>query len=166
MSDVNYGAAPGYQPVPSNGPLASWGERVVATLIDWAIIFVGYIVVVIVALILGQIASVLGVLVGLVGYLTLAAAGFYFYYLNGATGQSPGKRLTGLKVIGEETGTVIGGGAGVGRGLLHIIDAVICYIGFLFPLWDAKRQTIADKIIRSVVVTGAPKQPIGINLFK
>jgi hypothetical protein len=24
---------------------------------------------------------------------------------------------------------------------------LICYIGWLFPLWDAKRQTIGDKIM-------------------
>jgi uncharacterized RDD family membrane protein YckC len=166
MSDVNYGAAPGYPPPPSYGPLASWGERVVATLIDWAIVFVGYIVVLIVASILGQIASVLGVLVGLIGYLGLLGASLYFSYLNGSTGQSPGKRLTGLKVISEDTGGLIGGGAGIGRGLLHIIDSAICYIGFLFPLWDAKRQTIADKIIKTVVVTGAPKQPFGVGLVR
>ena len=32
------------------------------------------------------------------------------------------------------------------------VDAVICLIGFLFPLWDAKRQTLADKILTTVVL--------------
>jgi len=32
----------------------------------------------------------------------------------------------------------------------HIIDGLICNIGYLFPLWDAKRQTIADKIMSTV----------------
>ena len=36
------------------------------------------------------------------------------------------------------------------RDLCHIIDQVICYIGYLFPLWDAKRQTLADKIMTTV----------------
>ena len=27
---------------------------------------------------------------------------------------------------------------------------LICYIGYLFPLWDAKRQTLADKIMTTV----------------
>ena len=34
----------------------------------------------------------------------------------------------------------------------HGVDAIICYVGFLFPLWDAKRQTIADKIMSTVCV--------------
>jgi RDD family len=38
------------------------------------------------------------------------------------------------------------------RDLAHIIDSIICYIGWLFPLWDARRQTIADKIMSTVVV--------------
>jgi uncharacterized RDD family membrane protein YckC len=85
------------------------------------------------------------------------ALGFYLMYLNGSVGQTPGKKVMGLKVVSEATGQTIGGGAGIGRGFLHIVDAIICYIGFLFPLWDAKRQTIADKIIKTVVVSGVPK---------
>ena len=148
------GWAPGVSPW---GPLASWGQRVVAYLIDWVMSVGVLIVLYIVAVILGQIASILGVLVLIVAWLVSLGIGFYLFYLNGSTGQTPGKKVTGLKVVGEQTGQVIGGGAGIGRGLLHIVDAVICYVGFLFPLWDAKRQTIADKIIKTVVVTGAPK---------
>lgn len=33
---------------------------------------------------------------------------------------------------------------------------MICNIGYLFPLWDPKRQTIADKIMKTVVIN-APK---------
>ena len=36
------------------------------------------------------------------------------------------------------------------RQLAHAIDGIICYVGFLFPLWDAKRQTLADKILNTV----------------
>ena len=31
-------------------------------------------------------------------------------------------------------------------------DSIICYIGWLFPLWDSKRQTLADKIMKTVVI--------------
>ena len=36
--------------------------------------------------------------------------------------------------------------------LVARLDSLVCYLGFLFPLWDAKRQTFADKIIHTVVV--------------
>lgn len=159
-----YGGPGGYVATP--GPLAEWGQRVVAYLIDAAIILVGYIAVAIVAGILGAIVDALGVLVGVVGYLAMVALGFYFLYLNGSAGQSPGKRLTGLKVIGERTGQPIGGGLGIVRGFAHIVDSLICYIGWLFPLWDAKKQTLADKIMSTVVITGAPKESLGPEIFR
>ena len=65
----------------------------------------------------------------------------------GTTGQSPGKRLMGIKIVSKETGQVIGGGAGVGRWFGHIIDSLVCYIGWLMPLWDSEKQTIADKLV-------------------
>jgi len=37
---------------------------------------------------------------------------------------------------------------------LHILDALPLFLGFLWPIWDAKKQTFADKIIKSVVVKG------------
>ncbi len=37
----------------------------------------------------------------------------------------------------------------------HFVDFITCFIGYLFPLWDDKRQTLADKIMRTVVVPAA-----------
>jgi uncharacterized RDD family membrane protein YckC len=125
-----------------------------------------YIVGFIIAAIFGAIADALGAIMALITY--LAAVGFSFYnmYLNGSTGQSIGKRLTGLKVVGEQTGQPIGGGMGIGRGFLHIVDAIPCYIGFLWPLWDEKKQTFSDKIVSTLVISGGPKQAFGPDLFK
>ncbi len=55
---------------------------------------------------------------------------------------------------------------GVVRTIAHIVDSIICYIGWLFPLWDAQRQTLADKIVKTVVLTGQPKETFGPELFK
>jgi hypothetical protein len=46
----------------------------------------------------------------------------------------------------------------------HYVDQLICYIGYLFPLWDDKRQTIADKLMSTVCVSldsqqSAPRPP-------
>ena len=38
------------------------------------------------------------------------------------------------------------------RQLAHILDGIPCYIGYLWPLWDAKRQTFADKVIGTYVI--------------
>jgi uncharacterized RDD family membrane protein YckC len=71
-------------------------------------------------------------------------------YRQGATGSSIGKSVMKFKVVSETTGEPIGFGMSVVRQLAHFVDAIICYIGFLFPLWDAKRQTLADKIMTTV----------------
>jgi len=47
------------------------------------------------------------------------------------------------------------------RQLVHILDSLACYIGWLWPLWDAKSQTFADKIMNTVVVNASqPQQPV------
>ncbi len=79
----------------------------------------------------------------------------------GETGQSPGMRVVGLKCVQNQTGQVLGFGMGVVRGLANIINSIICYIGWLFPLWDNQRQTVADKIMSTYVVT-VPKQPFSL----
>ncbi|MFW3114965.1 hypothetical protein MHAE_14500 [Mycobacterium haemophilum DSM 44634] len=71
-------------------------------------------------------------------------------YRQGTTGSSIGKTVMKFKVVSETTGQPIGFGMSVVRQLAHFVDAIICYIGFLFPLWDAKRQTLADKIMTTV----------------
>lgn len=93
----------------------------------------------------------LGLTVGLVFALAAAAFAIWNYgYRQGTTGSSIGKSVMKFKVVGESTGAPIGFGRSILRQLAHIVDALICYIGYLFPLWDAKRQTIADKIMSTV----------------
>ena len=70
----------------------------------------------------------------------------------GRTGYSIGKGALGTKLIGEQTGQPIGAGMSFVRYLAHILDALPCYLGYLWPLWDAKRQTFADKIVKTVVI--------------
>jgi uncharacterized RDD family membrane protein YckC len=71
-------------------------------------------------------------------------------YRQGTTGSSIGKSLLRFKVVSENTGKPIGFGLSLLRQIAHLVDAVIFYIGYLFPLWDAKRQTLADKMIATV----------------
>jgi uncharacterized RDD family membrane protein YckC len=90
------------------------------------------------------IAFSLSVLVG------LAYMVWNYGYKQGTTGSSIGKSIMKFKVVSEQTGQPVGFGMSVVRQLAHFVDAIICYIGYLFPLWDAKRQTIADKIIKTI----------------
>lgn len=144
---AGYGEQPGYgQPAyggqaPAAGAYASWGQRVLSALIDYFAPFI-------VAQIIYYISKPLGVI------LFLVALGWALYqaYLGGQTGQSYGKKTIGIRLLSEKTGQPIGGGLGIGRYFVHIVDGIPCYLGYLWPLWDSKRQTFADKILTTVVV--------------
>jgi len=82
--------------------------------------------------------------------LSIAYIVWNYGYRQGTTGSSIGKTIMKFKVVSEKTGQPIGFGMSIVRQLAHIIDGAICYIGYLFPLWDAKRQTIADKIMTTI----------------
>jgi uncharacterized RDD family membrane protein YckC len=135
------------------GPLANWGPRVLAFLIDILIILVADIVFIVLAAIVHPLVFLLWI-VGLLGWLFMA-------WQVGETGQSPGMRVIGLKCVQNQTGQVLGFGMGVVRGLANIINSIICYIGWLFPLWDNQRQTVADKIMSTYVVD-VPKQEFSL----
>ena len=134
---------PGYGPPPGSagGELASWGLRVQSGLIDWFLPFL-------VAGIVFRGNTALGALVDLAAL----AWALYNAYLQGQTGQSTGKKIAGTKLVNAQTGQFIGGGAGIGRAFVHIVDGLPCYLGYLWPLWDAQKQTFADKIMSTVVV--------------
>lgn len=70
----------------------------------------------------------------------------------GRTGYTIGKSMIGIQLIKESTGQPIGAGMAFVRYLCHFFDSLLCYIGWLWPLWDAKRQTFADKIVGTVVI--------------
>ncbi len=76
----------------------------------------------------------------------------------GRTGYSLGKGIVGIRLVGEADGQPVGGGMSFVRYLLHFLDSLACYLGWLWPLWDPKRQTFADKILNTVVVN-QPRQP-------
>lgn len=99
---------------------------------------------------LGVAAVIIATLVGL-AYLV-----WNYGYRQGTTGSSIGKSIMKFKVVSEKTGAPIGFGMSVVRQIAHVVDAIICYIGYLFPLWDPKRQTLADKIISTVCLPLGP----------
>jgi uncharacterized RDD family membrane protein YckC len=160
-----YGApaygAPAYGGAPmaaGPGQLAEWPQRVLGFLADLLCLLP----LIILQVVFTQISTALGLLMNLV----VLVASLYFAYLNGERGQSPGKALVGLKTVKETTGQTIGGVNGIIRNIAHIADSIICGIGYLLPLFDAKKQTLADKIMGTVVLSGQEKKSFGPELFK
>ena len=103
------------------------------------------------------------ILLGL-GY--IAALAYWVWnwgYRQGTTGSSIGKSIMKFKVVSEKTWQPIGFGLSLVRQLAHIVDGAVCYIGYFFPLWDAKRQTLADKIMTTVCLPLPPGPPSQLN---
>jgi len=143
---------PTEEPLGTPANLASWGTRAIGFLIDVAPI---------------------PVVVGLtfrstVLFSLFAVAGFAYYvylgYLEGLTGQTPGKAIMGTRLVNVE-GQLIDTGPGVARRFVHVVDSLVCFLGWLLPLVDASRQTIADKIMGTFVVEGLGKKPFSIDLW-
>ena len=91
---------------------------------------------------------------GVGAVLLVLALGWTIYnrwLVGGRTGQSLGRRMLGIVLVSEMTGRPIGPFDAFVRDLVHILDG-LAYVGFLWPLWDDKRQTFADMIMRTIVV--------------
>lgn len=73
-------------------------------------------------------------------------------FRQGRTGQSWGKSALGIRLVSESTGHPIGPLRVFGRAIVHILDALPCYLGYLYPLVSDKRQTFADQIMKTVVL--------------
>jgi uncharacterized RDD family membrane protein YckC len=137
--------------------LANWPQRVGAYLIDDLIAGIPAFL----ALILfsgstaDETASAGAVLVSSLLY--LLSLGIWIYnraILMGRTGQSWGKQVLKLRLVRMADGQPMGGGMAFLRDLLHILDALVCYIGYLWPIWDARRQCLfSDKIMSTVVLS-------------
>ena len=106
----------------------------------------------------GAIGGGLGGLLVLLGYVAGIGAWVWNVGMKQAEqGQSIGKGIVGLRLIKESDGRTPAIGLCLGRSLLHIVDAIPCYVGYLWPIWDQKRQTFADKIVATVVLKDQPK---------
>ena len=87
------------------------------------------------------------------GLLIMLAFGIWNVLIRqGRTGYTLGKTVVGIRLVSGISGQPLGVGVCFVRQLAHIVDSLVCYLGWLWPLWDGRNQTLADKIVGSVVV--------------
>jgi uncharacterized RDD family membrane protein YckC len=83
----------------------------------------------------------------------------------GSRGATPGKRIVGIRVADEATGGPIGYSRATVRRLIYLIGGWLLFIGWLWGLGNARRQTWHDKAAKSVVVRAAsPRRSRSSNL--
>jgi Mce-associated membrane protein len=66
------------------------------------------------------------------------------------SGWSLGRALVGIAVVRPD-GASVGPGRLLLRDLAHLLDTVSVFIGWLWPLWDARRRTFADLLLGTEV---------------
>jgi uncharacterized RDD family membrane protein YckC len=143
-------------PPPSSAEFGSWGARVVAAIIDGLPTGVVYLVF---ALLFGSNTAGGGaVSTNLSGppflLFLLIAIGWLVYnwgLKQGSTGQTIGKGVMNIAVFKAGTKEPLGTGLSIGRAFVHIIDGIPCYLGYLWPLWDAENRTFTDMILNTRV---------------
>jgi len=90
----------------------------------------------------------IAVLLYIIGF----AVFLYLYSRLLGAGATWGQRTVGIRTVDAETGAPIGQGRAVGRYFAMILSGMFCYLGFLWAIWDPKKQTWHDKLVSSTVV--------------
>jgi uncharacterized RDD family membrane protein YckC len=155
------------KPVWSGPPLASWGSRVAAQLLDALVVVVavGVLVVPGVLLLIADqtaIGIVLLVLAGLAYVAIYIFYGAYFMQRDGErNGQTPGKQWVGIRVV-RDTGQPYDLGSGLLREFV-VKELLFRWVGSAFfgipwlddslwPLWEDENRCLHDLIVNSHVV--------------
>ena len=95
-----------------------------------------------------------------------AITGIAFYVWNlcirqGRTGATIGKSVLAIRLVNSDL-QPIGPGWSFLRQILHIVDTLPCIcipLGYLWPIWDSRKQTFADKIMNTFVIQATAPQP-------
>ena len=139
-------------PVGAEGPLphaeiyAGFWRRVLAYVIDYALLAVVIVVIAAISIVHGQKGSPILAFV----YLVLPLLYFVVLEASGMQG-TLGKKAMGIKVA-DEAGNQISGARALGRYLGKVVSGLLFGIGFAMAGFTAKRQALHDMISGCVVV--------------
>jgi uncharacterized RDD family membrane protein YckC len=154
------------QPGWAGRPLAGWGTRLAATLIDWLILLVpvGVLIAIIVAVAAGSdTGAVVTTIVGFLAYLVVA---FIYAPLlmsrDGArNGQTWGKQILGIRVVrdgGEPVSfwyaalrEIVVKGVAVTIAS-SIIPFIPWFLNYFWPLWDDQNRALHDMVVSTHVL--------------
>ncbi|WP_051967244.1 RDD family protein [Kitasatospora mediocidica] len=87
------------------------------------------------------------------GAVSLSLLAYNRWYLAGRTGQSWGKHLMDTTMVRSDGSPEVGVLRAFLRDLAHLLDTLSCFVGWFWPLRDAKRQTFADKLASTAVLS-------------
>lgn len=165
------GIAPPPPPQPTNATVglpiqyAGFGQRLIAAIVDGFIIGFVYVLVVTVPTMILSLASgatgpdssgmaLFSSLAGMGLWGISMLAGFaYWIYFTGKSGQTLGKKMMKIKVIDAQSGLPPSFMNAFLREVIgKFVSNAVFSLGYLWMLWDDKKQTWHDKIAGTIVI--------------
>jgi len=146
--------APDPEPGPAPGmEFAGPGERLVGYIVDTIIISVAVLILFIIA---GVLVATLPIL-SIVPFLAIPIISLvYFPYFWAKSGQTPGQKMMGIKVVRDADGGPVTMGSAILRLLGYWVSGLVFYIGYIWIFIDKRKRGWFDLIAGTVVVK-APK---------
>jgi uncharacterized RDD family membrane protein YckC len=149
-------------------PLASWGSRLAAYLIDGVVLLVPVIALVVLVVGIAAGSDTGAVVTAIVGFLAFLVVAFLYAPLLMAregvhNGQTWGKQALGIRVIRDNGQAMNFSWAalreivvkGLGVGLASsIIPLIPWFLDFFWPLWDDENRALHDMVVSTHVVQG------------
>jgi uncharacterized RDD family membrane protein YckC len=160
------------QPIPQQAPgwhgtpLASWGSRLAATLIDWLVLLVPVVVLTVIVVGVAAGSDTGAIVTGVLGFLAYLVAALIYAPLLMAregerNGQTWGKQALGIRVV-RDTGEAMGFGwaalreivvKGLAVGIASsIIPLIPWFLNYFWPLWDDQNRALHDMVVSTHVV--------------
>ena len=147
-------------------PLASWGSRVAATLIDWLILLVPAVVLGIIVVAIATGSDTGAIVTGVLGFLAYLVVLFIYAPVLMAregehNGQTWGKQTVGIRVVRDNGQTMSFGWAALReiavKGLAlsiasSIIPIIPLFLDYFWPLWDDENRALHDMVVSTHVV--------------
>jgi uncharacterized RDD family membrane protein YckC len=151
---IQAGPAPGVS-------FAGAGQRLIAYIVDYfimAVLELGFIIIGGIVVAAGSFArngagggiAVFGGVFLLVG-IVIAILWKPYWWSHG--GQTPAYKMLHMRVVREQDGGPLGFGQAFLRLIGYVISGFIFYLGFIWILFDGRRQCWHDKIANTVVIT-------------
>lgn len=135
-------------PYSASGQLAGWGSRL------WGYFVDGFILNILFWVTAVPLAAIVDNEEGFVLLIPLFMAvyfGYFAYFWTQQRGQTLGMKVAGIRVVRLD-GQPMTVGQSIIRVLGYLLNSFGFYLGWLWPLWDDRRQGWHDKIAGTIVV--------------
>jgi uncharacterized RDD family membrane protein YckC len=144
-------------PEPEVGPapgmaFAGPGARLVAYIVDVIVVSVVVLVLVVLSVALVVTIPVLAVLPILA---VIVVPLLYFPYYWSRSGQTPGMKMMGIRVVRDRDGGPVTGGQAVLRLIGYWVSGFVFYLGYIWIFIDKRKRGWHDLIAGTVVVEAA-----------